>query len=59
LVSKNYGHSLSSTFTFWWTVDRLKPGNRRAARIANALSVIALSLFFGSIIAMAEAGELK
>jgi hypothetical protein len=37
----------------------LKPGNRRAARIANALSVIALSLFFGSIIAMAEAGELK
>ena len=59
VVTKNYGHSLSSTFNFWWTVDRLKPGNRRAARIANALSVIALTLFFGSIIAMAAAGELK
>lgn len=59
VVTKNYGHSLSSTFTFWWTVDRLKPGNRRAARLANALSVIALSLFFGSIIAMAAAGELQ
>jgi hypothetical protein len=37
----------------------LKPENRRAARLANTLSVIALSLFFGSIIAMAAAGELR
>jgi hypothetical protein len=59
VVTKNYGHSLSSTFTFWWAVDRLKPENRCAARLANALSVIALALFFGSIIAMAAAGELK
>lgn len=59
VVTKNYGHSLSSTFTFWWTVERLKPENRAAAKLANMLSVIALSLFFGSIIAMAAAGELQ
>ncbi|MEO8588803.1 MAG: hypothetical protein ABI432_05495 [Flavobacteriales bacterium] len=58
LVTNNFGHSLASTFTFWWKTEALKLENQRAAVISNFLSVTALVLFFGSLIGLALSGEL-
>ena len=57
-VTKNFGHSLACTFTFWWPVRELKPENHRFARLANVMSVTALVLFFGALIGLALSGEL-
>jgi len=57
-VTSNFGHSLASTFTFWWKTKALKLENQRAAVISNILSVTALVLFFGSLFGLALSGEL-
>ena len=59
IVSKNFEHSLMCTFTFWWSVGKLKEESRSLARVSNILSIIALGLFFGLIIGLGLSGELK
>lgn len=56
LVTKNFGHSLLCTFTFWFS--NYKPENRRLVIISNTLSVIALTIFFGIIIGLSVTGEI-
>jgi hypothetical protein len=56
LVTKNFGHSLLCTFTFWFS--NYKPENRRLVIISNTMSVIALTIFFGIIIGLAVTGEI-
>jgi hypothetical protein len=56
LVTNNFGHSLLCTFTFWFF--NYKPENRRLVVISNAMSVIALTIFFGIIIGLALTGEI-
>lgn len=56
LVSKNFGHSLLCTFTFWFS--NYKPENRRHVLISNTMSIIALTIFFGIIIGLAVTGEI-
>lgn len=56
LVTKNFGHSLLCTFTFWFS--NYKPENRRLVIISNTMSVIALTIFFGIIIGLAVSGEI-
>lgn len=56
LVSRNFEHSLLCTFTFWFL--NYKPENRRLVIISNTFSVVALGLFFGSIIGLAISGEI-
>ena len=51
LVTKNVGHSLLCTFTFWFS--NYKPENRQLIIISNIMSVIALTIFFGLIIGLA------
>jgi hypothetical protein len=51
LVSKNFGHSLLCTFTFWFS--NYKPENRQLVIISNIMSVIALAIFFGLIFGLA------
>lgn len=55
-VSDNFGHSLICTFTFWFSNYKLE--NRQRVIISNALSIIALGLFFGIIIGLAITGEI-
>ena len=55
-VSENYSHSLQCTFSFWFS--NYKPENKGLVTISNILSIIALGLFFGSIIGLAIAGEI-
>jgi len=55
-VTKDFGHSLLSTFTFWFS--NYKPENRPLVIISNTMSAIALSIFFGIIIGLAVNGEL-
>lgn len=56
LFSKNFGHSLLCTFTFWFS--DYKPENRRFVIISNTMSVIALTIFFGIIIGLAATREI-
>jgi hypothetical protein len=56
LVTKNFGHSLLCTFTFWFS--NYKPENKRLVIISNTMSVIALTIFFGLIIGLAVTGEI-
>ncbi|MCO5280543.1 MAG: hypothetical protein M9931_05730 [Chitinophagales bacterium] len=56
LVTKNFGHSLLCTFTFWFS--NYKPENKRLVIISNTMSVIALTIFFGIIIGLAVTGEI-
>lgn len=56
LVTKNFGHSLLCTFTFWFS--EYKPENRKLVMISNTMSVIALTIFFGIIITLAVTGEI-
>jgi hypothetical protein len=51
LVTKNFGHSLLCTFTFWFF--NYKPENKILVIISNTMSVIALTIFFGLIIGLA------
>jgi hypothetical protein len=55
-VTQNYGHSIICTFTFWFS--KYKPENRKLVLISNTLSVIALGIFFGIIIAFTITGEI-
>ena len=55
-VSKNFGHSLLCTFTFWFS--NYKPECRRLVIISNTMSAIALTIFFGTIIGLAVTGEI-
>jgi hypothetical protein len=55
-VTKNFGHSLLCTFTFWFS--NYKPENRRLVIISNTMSVIALTIFFVIIIGLAITGEI-
>jgi len=56
LVTKNFGHSLLCTFTFWFS--NYKSENKRLVIISNTMSVIALTIFFGIIIGLAVTGEI-
>jgi hypothetical protein len=56
LVTKNFGHSLLCTFTFWFS--SYKPENKRLVIISNTMSVIGLTIFFGAIIGLAITGEI-
>jgi hypothetical protein len=56
LVTKNFGHSLLCTFTFWFF--EYKPKNRQLVIISNTMSVIALTIFFGIIIGLTVTGEI-
>lgn len=55
-VSKNVGHSMLCTFTFWFS--KYKPENKKLVYISNTFSMIALTLFFGAIIGLAISGEI-
>lgn len=55
-VSKNWGHSILSTFTLWFI--NYKPENRRLVIISNTLSFIVLGTFLGLLIGLAISGEL-
>jgi hypothetical protein len=59
IVSKNFGHSLQCTFTFWWNVKKLNEKDKTLGRINNVLSVIAVGGFLILIIGLAISGELK
>jgi hypothetical protein len=56
-LSDNFGHSVQCMFSFWFS--NYKPENRRRAIISNVLSVIALGIFFGLIIAFTIEGDMK
>lgn len=56
LFTKNFGHSLLCTYTFWFS--NYKPNNRRLVIISNTMSIITLTIFFGIIIGLAATGEL-
>ena len=58
VVSKNFGHSLQCTFTFWWNIKKLHEKNKTLGRINNVLSVIAVGGFLSLIIGLAISGEL-
>ena len=49
-------HSLMCVFTLWFF--NYKPENRRLVLISNALSAIALAIFFGILIGLAITGEI-
>lgn len=55
-VSKNFGHSMMCTFTFWFS--NYKPENKRLVYISNTFSLITLILFFGAIIGLVISGEI-
>ncbi len=55
-VSKNFGHSMMCTFTFWFS--KYKPENKRLVYISNTISLITLILFFGAIIGLSISGEI-
>lgn len=55
-VSKNFGHSILCTFTFWFS--NYKPENRKLVIVSNTFSIIALGLFFGAIIGLVISGEI-
>jgi len=49
-------HSLLCVFTLWFF--NFKPENRRLVILSNTLSAIAMTIFFGIIIGLAETGEI-
>lgn len=56
LFTKNFGHSLVCTFTFWFS--NYKPENKRLVLISNTMSLIAITIFFGIIIGLLVTGEI-
>lgn len=50
LVTKNFGHSLLCTFTFWFS--KYKPENRKFVIISNTMSLMTLIIFLGIIIGL-------
>ena len=57
--SNNYEHSIRCTFTFWWSIKKLKEENILLAKLSNFLSIVALGMFFAIIIGLAASGEIK
>jgi len=55
-VTKNYGHSLISVFTFWFS--NYKDENKKMVYFSNTISIITLTLFFGVIIGLMVSGEI-
>lgn len=55
-VTKSFGHSFLCTFTFWFS--NYKPGNRKRVMLSNTMSIIALAIFFGTIIGFAVTGKI-
>jgi len=56
-ISKNTGHSMLCVFSFWFS--NYKPENRVLVIISNTMSVIALGLFFGTLLGLAITGNLS